>query len=293
MPRPTLATLDDPLPVARWMRRTLDAGHVPFTLAIPSSAVRLATAATAAGIDIAGARCLLGGEPITRARLDQTARAGLDALPRYGTSECGPVGYGCLQPSAPDDVHVVRDLHAVIQARSLGAELSMPSGALFVTSLHHAAPFLMLNFSMGDQATLDPRDCGCPLRGLGWMDHLRDIRSFEKLTAAGVTFIDTDLVRVLEAVLPARFGGGPTDYQLVESEAPDGSARLRLLVHPRLGPLDDQEVLSTFLDELAGDRPIDGIMAAMLDQGGTLSVERQPPRTTRSGKVMHLHAEAG
>jgi hypothetical protein len=57
---------------------------------------------------------------------------------------------------------------------------------------------------------------------LGWTTHLRDIRSQEKLTAGGMTFLDTDLIRVLEEVLPARFGGAPTDYQLVEEEAEEG-----------------------------------------------------------------------
>ncbi len=293
MPRPMLATLDDPMPVARWMKRTLDAGEVPFLFGIPSSVVRLSTAAMEAGIDLGGSRSVLGGEPITEARLDHISKAGVRALPRYGTSECGPVGYGCLQPSAPDDVHLVRDLNAVVQAGRQADRIGVPPGALFVTSLHHAAPYVMLNFSMGDQAVMEARSCGCRLEAVGWTTHLRNIRSFEKLTAGGVTFIDTDLVRVLETVLPERFGGSPLDYQLVETERGDGAARLTLVVHPRLGDLREEDVASAFLAAIAGDRPIDTIMASMLSQGGTVTVERRAPATTRSGKVMHLHAEAG
>ena len=37
-----------------------------------------------------------------------------------------------------------------------------------------------------------------------------------------MTFLDSDVIRVLEEVLPARFGGGPTDFQLVEQEDDDG-----------------------------------------------------------------------
>lgn len=60
---------------------------------------------------------------------------------------------------------------------------------------------------------------------LGWTLHLHGIRSVEKLTAAGMTFLDSDVIRVLEEVLPGRFGGGPTHYQLVEEEdAEDGRA---------------------------------------------------------------------
>ena len=75
-----------------------------------------------------------------------------------------------------------------------------------------------LNLSLGDQGWLDEQDCGCPYRGIGWTTRFRAIESFEKLKAAGMTFLDTDVIRILEADLPARFGGGPTDYQLVEEE---------------------------------------------------------------------------
>ncbi len=71
---------------------------------------------------------------------------------------------------------------------------------------------------MGDQAVVSERACGCPYQQLGWTTHLHGIRSFEKLTAAGMTFLDTDVIRVLEEVLPGRFGGIPSDYQLVEEE---------------------------------------------------------------------------
>jgi hypothetical protein len=85
---------------------------------------------------------------------------------------------------------------------------------------------------------LSQRRRGCPLEQLGWTTHLHSIRSFEKLTAAGMTFLDTDVIQVLAEVLPARFGGGPTDYQRVEQEQSDGRPTIRLLVHPGLGPLD-------------------------------------------------------
>jgi hypothetical protein len=51
-----------------------------------------------------------------------------------------------------------------------------------------------------------------------------------------MTFLDTDVIRVLEEILPARFGGGPADYQLVEDERADGQPCLRLV-----GDLDEEE----------------------------------------------------
>ena len=49
---------------------------------------------------------------------------------------------------------------------------------------------------------------------------------------------DSDLVPALEQALPAAFGGGPTDYQLVEDQSGAGLAQLCLLIHPRVGPLE-------------------------------------------------------
>jgi hypothetical protein len=57
-----------------------------------------------------------------------------------------------------------------------------------------------------------------------------------------MTFLDTDLTHVLEQDLRARFGGSAVDYQLVETEDGAGVPRLCLLVHPRLGPLDDDAI---------------------------------------------------
>jgi hypothetical protein len=177
----------------------------------------------------------LSGEPLMPTRLAAVREAGAVARPRYGTVEAGAIGYGCLTPSAADEVHVVRDSHALIQAGPQDRPV-LPAGALLLSSLRPTAPFVMLNVSLGDEAAQSARACGCPLHALGWTTHLHTIRSFEKLTAAGMTFLDADVVRVLEDVLPARFGGGPTDYQLVETEERDGLPHLRLLVRPELGP---------------------------------------------------------
>jgi hypothetical protein len=87
------------------------------------------------------------------------------------------------------------------------------------------------------------------------MTHLSSIRSFEKLTAGGMTFLDADVVRVLEEVLPARFGGAPTDYQLVEDESEDGQPRVLLLVHPSLGPVGPDEMARTFLATIGSGSP--------------------------------------
>ena len=169
--------------------------------------------------------------------------------------------------------------------------LGLPPSALLVTSLRMTAPLVLLNAGLGDQAVVADRRCGCPLERLGWTTHLHTIRSYEKLTAGGMTFLDADAIRVLEEVLPARFGGVPTDYQLVEEEADGGPPRVRLLVRPEVGPLDPSAVAEAFLGALATGEGAERIMGQVWRDSQVLRVERRAPFATPSGKILHLHLE--
>ena len=291
LPAPEHVPVSDPLPVARWMRQVLEAGQTPLLLTYSSPAVRLAEAARVAGLDLRGARLLIYGEPVTAARLAVIRRVGADALPLYIAMETWRLGEGCMAPEAADDVHFLSDLHACVQAGAAGAELGLPPSALLVTSLRMTAPLVLLNAGLGDQAVVVARHCGCPLEQLGWTTHLHTIRSYEKLTAGGMTFLDTDAIRVLEEVLPARFGGVPTDYQLVEEEADGAPARVRLLVRPEVGPLDPTVVAEVFLAALGSGKGAERIMGQVWRDGQILRVERQAPFATHSGKILHLHLE--
>jgi hypothetical protein len=272
---------ENPQPLAQWMHGVLRAKRTPHVYGFVSSVVRLCQAAVDSGLDLRGAEFTLIGEPTTAARLAAVRRSGANGLPRYGSIEAGPIGYGCLNPEAPDDVHVQEDRVAVIQAGTDQAT-GLPPAAMFVTVLNPTAPFVFLNVSMGDQARLLRRTCGCPMERLGRGLHLDTILSYEKLTAAGMTLLDTDVVRVLEETLPGRFGGVPSDYQLVEEEAEDGQPRLALVVHPGVGALDDREVVHVFRAGLRATGPL-------WDTPGFLRVERRPPVATASGKILHLH----
>jgi hypothetical protein len=159
-----------------------------------------------------------------------------------------------------------------------------------LSSLRLTSPLILLNVSMGDQAILGSRSCGCPLERLGWRTHLHTIRSFEKLTAGGVTFLDADVVRVLEETLPARFGGGPLDYQLVEEEAPDGRPRLRLLVHPGLGSVPESVIADAFLDAITAGSDAARVAGSLWREMGLPRIERRSPLTTPGGKILHVHA---
>jgi hypothetical protein len=291
LPRPLYVSPDDPLPIAYWMAEVIRIGGNPHLSTFVSSAVRVCRAALDAGIDLHGAHFTIVGEPITRARLAVIQQSGATALPHYAIIECGAISLGCLAPETPDETHLLHDLHAMIQAGPDGATHGLSPLALLMSSLRSTAPFILLNVSMGDQAVMTRRACGCPLGRLGWATHLHTIRSYEKLTSGGMTFLDTDVIGVLEEVLPARFGGAPTDYQLVEDEADDGSPRLRLLVHPAVGPLDTEAVSETFLRAIGAGAGVERVMSLLWRDAGLLRVERLAPRTTASGKVLHLHLD--
>jgi hypothetical protein len=288
LPLPLHVPLDDPLPIARWMARVLHDGGTPQLGTFASSAVRLCRAACDAGLDLHGARLTISGEPTTPARLASIQRSGARAVLRYGIAEAGLVGYGCAMPEAADDLHFLTDLHAVIQPGASGGPAGLPPRALLLSSLRPKTRLTLLNVSLGDQATLVHRECGCPLGARGWNVHVHDVRSYEKLTAGGMAFPDAEVIRILEDVLPARFGGGPTDYQLSEEEGPDGSARLRLRVRPTLAAVDLEAVGQVFLDAIASGTGTERVMGLAWRQSGLLRVEREAPRMTSAGKILHL-----
>jgi hypothetical protein len=106
-----------------------------------------------------------------------------------------------------------------------------------------------------------------------------------------MTVLDADVVRILEELLPARFGGAAGDCQLIEDQAMPGESRLRLLVHPRIGDLDATAVTRLFLETLGAGSPSARVMGLAWDGAGLLSVERRVPFVTGSGKILHLHVQ--
>jgi hypothetical protein len=104
-----------------------------------------------------------------------------------------------------------------------------------------------------------------------------------------MTLLDADVIRVLEDVLPARFGGGPTDYQLLEEEGARGQPRLRLLVHPAIDAVDTAAVAEAFLTALGEGTGAARIMSLAWRGANSLRVERARPVATASGKVLHVH----
>lgn len=258
-----------------------------FTFASP--AVRLCQAALADGIDLHGAQLTVSGEPLTAARIAAIRAVGAQAVPSYSSSESGTLAKGCLDPLVADDLHFFHDLHALVQPGEEASAHGLPPRALLLTSLRATAKFMFLNVATGDEAVVAQRTCGCPMEALGWRTHVHTVRSYEKLTAGGMAFLDRDVVRVLEELLPARFGGGPTHYQLQEEEGDDAGPRLRLVVHPSVGRIEETAVQEAFLAALGTLSPTARIMELAWREAGCLRVERGAPLPTPSGKILHLH----
>ena len=291
LPRQMHVPLHDPRPIAHWMAETLRSGRTPQLYTSSSCAVRLCQAAANSGIDLRGAQFIVGGEPTTASRLAVIEGSGATAHVQCGTVETSTLGRGCLSPREADELHLLHDRLAAIQPGDFPPP-TLPSKALLITSIYlPMAMLILLNVSLGDEAEIEHRSCGCPLEKLGWTTHIHTIRSFEKLTAGGMTFSDADLVRALEEVLPAKFGGGPTDYQLLDEESPDGKPRVRLLVHPRLGALDSAQIRQTFLDAIGAGSGVERVMMLVWRDAGLPIVEREAPKITGGGKILHVHLE--
>jgi hypothetical protein len=289
LPSPELVPLDDPSPIVNWLAETLRAGSRPHLHTTASCAVRVAQAALEAGIRLEGALLTMASEPTTPARLAAVCEAGAEARVFYVSVESGPIGYGCPAAEAPDEVHQARDFLAVIQVGSAADGVELSAKSLLCSTVRPTAPLMLLNVSLGDEAEVNWRSCGCELQEIGWTMHLKTIRSREKLTAGGMTFLDSDLIRVLEQVLPDRFGGGPTDYQLTEEETSGGLPSVTLLVDPAVGEPSPHAVAEVFLTEIGSRSATARFMELNWRAAGLPRVERRRPYTTGAGKILHLH----
>jgi hypothetical protein len=286
---PRHAPTDEPGSLLEWIVETLKAGETPHVFTYASSAVRLCQRAADTGDSLRGLKLTLGGEPVTAARLALVEGSGAAVFKSFGTRECNAIGQGCLAPAAIDDYHVLGDRLAIVQPGEAGATGDLPPRALLLTSLLPTAPLMLLNVCLGDQAELADRACGCPLERRGWTAHVHTVRSYQKLTAAGMNFLDVDLIRILEQTLPQRFGGGPADYQLVEEEDRDGRSSLRLVIDPSVGALEPSEVIEVFLTALGGRSPTERVMELHWRGEALVRVERRAPHATSVGKIQHLH----
>lgn len=287
LPPPEYVPLGSARKIAEWLGRKKRDGTPAVMDTNVSSGVRLCLAAMETGIDISGTFFRFGGEPYTEAKARIVDEAGCKAYCHYSMTEVGTIGLACASPRHLDDVHLLTDKIAVLQwPKQIGAD-GRNVGALFYTTVLPLCPKLMLNVESDDYGILEERECGCGIGALGYTTHLSDIRSYDKLTSEGVSFLGTELHRLLEEVLPGRFGGNPTDYQFVEQEV-DGLPKVSILISPRVRQVDEGAVVDTVFKTLVS-YPGGDIMAGKWRDGNTLRVVRREPYATKSAKILPLH----
>jgi hypothetical protein len=287
VPRPEPLRMDQAVVLARWAADILKT-HPACCIQTPvGRALRICLAAQEAGIDLSGLVFMAGGEPLTPAKARVITANGARYFPTYAMYELGSLGAGCATPACSDDIHLSKDCYALITYPH-----TAPGGnkvpALNFSSILPTTPMVMINAQIDDYALVEDRPCGCLLGEVGYTQHISHIASYSKMVSEGVTFIGSDVVRILEEVLPARFGGSPLDYQLLEEEDRTGLTRVHLLVSPRIR-LDDEEKLRDFFLKSLNNGPDSYSWARSLwAQGETLQVRRMEPFVTPRGKHLSL-----
>jgi hypothetical protein len=229
------------------------------------------------------------GEPPTPAKVRAIAKSGARHIANYHCSGVGAIGYNCANPIDCNDQHFVAANLAMIQYPRQVPRSDIVVDAFNMTSLLPTAPKILLNVEIDDYGVVEERSCGCPLEELGFTTHIREIRSFRKLTGEGITLIGSDMEHILDEVLPAKFGGSPIDYQLWEEEDEQGLTRLSLIVSPKVRLESEQAVIDTVLRSLTGLNSGAEGARAIWAQAGALRIKRAEPVWTSRGKLMPLH----
>src|SRR6266540_2843394 len=258
MAKPELVDLNNAFKVAKWASTMLDRHESCVIYTFASSAVRVCIAAREHNLNIKGTRFFVTGEPLTPQKKREIESMGTIAVPIYGISEAGVVAAGCPHSYPESDhCHYFKDTIAMTGYRRKAPLSDTEVNALLFTSLLYESPKILLNVEMGDYGMIEKRSCTCNFNTLGFDMHVSNIGSFEKLTGEGVTFVNTDFVRIIEEIMPKAFGGVSTDYQLVEEESTKGLTYLNLLISPRLGTVDETAAIALFLKHLknADDSP--------------------------------------
>jgi hypothetical protein len=285
---PKHVPLEEAATLARWARDQVQS-HGGCTIhSSVSRILRIAVAAKENGIDLTGAVLRGGGEPPTHAKVARIVATGATFYSSYAFSEMGTAGSSCLNATGPNDQHLMQDHVAMIQANRTVPGFNLQVPAFCFTSLLPTAAKMLLNVESDDYGTVDSRPCGCKWEKLGFPVHLRDVRSYRKLTGEGVTLVGTDIERILDEFLPKQYGGSALDYQFAEEEDARGFTRIILRVAPHISVPDESRMIEyvlTSLRQLGGSA---ALAESTWRQAGALSIRRETPAMTSRGKLLPL-----
>lgn len=287
-PYPRLLRLDQADVVARLMAETIQKHGACLLRAHVSVNLRVSLAAKELGLDLTGATFIGGGEPATPAKVAGITSSGARFVSSYATTELGAIGISCAHAAHPGDLHFFKDIFALITYPRRVPNTHVDIDAVHFTTLLPTTPKIMLNVETDDFGTIETRSCGCLLETYGFTEHLSDVGSFQKLTGEGMTLVGSDMTRILEEVLPARFGGSALDYQLEEVEDEQGLTRLNLIISPKVSIADESEVIEAWTEALRRGSVGADLARAYWQQAGTLRIKRAEPVWSSRGKLMPL-----
>ena len=175
--------------VAEWAGRKVAAGTPPLIAANPSASARISAVAAERAIDVRGTFFRMGGEPFTPAKEALLASVGATGACLFYNGEVGGLsGVPCAEPAGLGDVHLCSHRLA-LSTRDVALRDGTTVPALCLTSIHHTVRATAINLVTDDFAVVEERECACELGRLGLKTHLHSIRSFEKLTGEGVSFL--------------------------------------------------------------------------------------------------------
>jgi hypothetical protein len=287
VPSPTYLPPNDFSPVAAFVSQLRIQGIPCFISSFTSPAVRIAAAAMDMGLDIRGTVFLVAGEALTDAKRTAIEKAGAQVFNSYPVSEMGLMGHACRQMKTGNRVHLFKDSLAVISHRRKAPHADVDVDSFLCTTLLPFSSYVLINAEAEDYGIIEPATCDCLFSRMGFTEQLRDIGSFGKLTGQGMTLVGTDVVRILEEILPAQLGGLPGDYQLVEHEG-TAQTQLTLRVSPRAGAASPEKIRECFLTAIR--KFYGGALAArMWEHADGVKAVIGEPFATNTGKISPLH----
>jgi hypothetical protein len=289
MARPDFIDLDDLGRIVDWVLKENRAGRACCITTAASNAARIARTAADRNVMLEGTFFIASGEPLTEAKWNEIHRVGARVTTRYAYGSSIVAGVGCGTPAQIDDAHLMEYLQAFLPHPRAVSPFGPPIHPLLCTTLHPLAPRFLINVANGDYGVFERRTCGCPLGEAGLTLHIHRIRSFEKLTGEGMTYAFLDLHDVMERILPAEFGGGSGDYQLVEEEDDRGQTRLTLRVDPAVGHVDEERLRRRLYGLLSQDGLSNRSMTQVWREAGAARITRETPHASLRGKILPLH----
>jgi hypothetical protein len=288
LPRPIHVRASDPLPVLEWCHGALARGRGATLNVYPSSASRLAQLALDSGVSLDWLVLRLVGDPVTASKADRLRASGADPVNAYAFAQQGAVATACPH-SADEELHLFEHEVAVIE-RARTRPDGVPVHALLWTSISIDARSVWINVENDDYGKVDEGAvaCSCLLGEIGMRTRVSNLRGMSKAVTGGITLPSSMVDRLVDVLLPSRFGGGPGDWQLAEGDGP-ATSFLEVRADPRLGEVPEGAVVEAILEALVPTEV--GVLAASVwSDPGFIRLRRTPPVPAPSGKTLPFEA---